>query len=146
MDPVSKKIHDREGNLHEYKIYPQKPTDVLPDVLQLLAMGAEPLARLIQIYLDAEEVDETQLDQFAAQLDWSKLGQDVRSALQTLDPAIARRLFRGVLRDGADLSVDKVYDAAYQANWSEYFKALWAIIQANGFFDFAASLLTTEEQ
>lgn len=146
MDPVETTIKDRQGNLHTYEIHPQKPTEALPDVLQLLAMGAQPLARIIQLYLEAEEVDPTQLDQFAAGMDWTQIGSDVQESLRALDPAIARRLFRRTFRDGADLSLDQVYDKAYTGNWSEYFKALWAIVQANGFLDFAASFSTTDDE
>lgn len=146
MDPVETTIKDRQGNPHRYEIYPQKPTEALPDVLQLLAMGAQPLSRVIEIYLNAEELDPQELDEFAGSLDWSLIGADIKASLQTLDPQIARRMFRKVMRDGADLGVDAVYDKAFTGNWAEYFKALWAVIQANGFLDFAGSFSTTGDE
>ncbi len=91
--------------------------------------------------MEAEGLD-AEIDEILESVDFSDIGADVEAVFRALaaNPKIVRRLFSGTFRDGADLSNDAHFDQAYAGNYTELFRAVKTIIQANGLIPFLDTL------
>lgn len=143
---------DAQGKPHTYAIQPHPAGEGTRLVLQLMAMAAEPLGRLLESKLaelitkfSSGELDmDTDVKSLAGELGdvaWSQVAGDLRRVLADVDgPALIRDLLRYTTRDGQKLAEPGAYDVAYQQNYIELLKAAAYVIQVNGFLGFTRSL------
>lgn len=125
---------------HEYEVTPHPADEGWPLGAEILALGTEPLARLLKVWLSAEDelLDGLDAESVIAQVDWGSIGSDAAAALRLLakSPSLVQRLFKYTWRDGKDLSVSSVFNEAYTANYKELVLAMKTIVVANGFLPF----------
>lgn len=134
---------DHEGEEHEYRVdvHPSREGSKL--MLALAATATEPVLQTIRMYAsEAEDGKAPQgLGDIVKHPKFSELGVALRSALLELDPEMLELLFRYTYRDGKRLASVAEYDRAYAGNWGEWTKALWKIVQVNGFAGFLSTML-----
>lgn len=137
-------LKDASGQEHSYRGVPHGAIEGQEVMWQLVALGAEPVARLAQLALSSSNVrdllnaDGAKLQQILGGADFSTVGADVRKALVATNMSkLAREILRNTMRDGKPLSVDAsgngVFDQAYRANYGELLQAVWRVVQANRF-------------
>lgn len=142
-DPKEVTLQDAAGKSHKYEIRPHPSSEGIPLTMEIMALGAEPLARLVKTWLDSgnqlEDADATSLESILDDIDWGQVGGDISRSLRLLanDPAKLQALFAYTYRDGKHLAHPQTFDDAYSANYAEWMKAIQAIVQANGFVPFS---------
>lgn len=151
MNPIELHLADARGTSHEYLITPHKGTEGVKLCRRVLGMAGAPIGRLMSGSLgdivDAVQEGELSLDSDAGELVALLEGVDVAQIVQDLQLAIGeagddlffRSLFRHTHRDGKLLADPANFDAAFQANYLELFKAAWEVIRVNGFLLFWAT-------
>lgn len=132
---------------HSYVVIPH-PTGELGRLAMKLAVGAAgPIATIIQAQKglkasveggDLQSADLLDVDLSA--IDVNALQDALFAVLDRISDAEVELIFKHTKRDGAALSVKTNYDKAFRGNWAEWFKAIFQILKANGFFDFLSSL------
>lgn len=125
-----------------YEVNPHPPTELGTFALKLASLASGPLAVLFTAR-DNMTVDEAKEE--AGEIDLSELDPaQIQSSLYEVVKHISeeeiRDLFSYTTRSGKHLSTLVNYENAYKGNWGEWYKALWNILKANGFFDFLSSL------
>jgi hypothetical protein len=138
-------LTDSNGEAHAYLVT-LHPVDEGQRILwALVALGGEPIGALMQGALGkmiAEggtlgDLLDAGADEAVARVDWSAVGRDLANAVRQTDMgALAKQILKHTTRDGQALANPAVFNAAYRANYSEYFRALWAVLQANRFLPF----------
>lgn len=147
MKPIEFTLPDAEGVAHRYVLLPHGATEGQRIVWQLIALGAEPLARLAQGLLTAEGAslrglldDPNTLKAMGARLDVSALGADLKRSIQSMPmDAITASLVSNVTRDSKQLSNPSHFDAAFACNYAELMRLLWEVIKLNRFLSLFAT-------
>jgi hypothetical protein len=148
-------INDAEGKPHSYQIRSHPTAEGLDLMVELVGLGAEPIGRLIEGALKAEDVagmlgralsgaveegevgagDVSALGSALQGLDLAAVGRDLRGVLATAKAApLLQRLVRHSFRDGQSLAHPPHFAAAYQRNYFELLQAAWQVIRVNRFF------------
>jgi len=148
MEPIEFSLPDGDGVAHRYVLVPHGATDGERIVWQLVAFGAEPLARLAQALFLLEGAtlrsmmdDPTALKRMGERLDTSALGGDLKRSITTMPMAeIRAALVSRCTRDGKQLSNPAHYDAAFSRNYGELGRLLWEVIKANRFLSLFATI------
>lgn len=132
------KTHSFEIKGHQYTCTPHDGIDGQPLFFELLAMGCEPLFKLLA---NANAEEGLQVQALAAS------ASDVSASLRRLaaHPELFRALFKHTTRNGVALSGDGAFRAAYAANWAEQILAARQIVEINGFVAFIKDLLSSDE-
>ena len=142
-------LADTSGNPHDYTVQPHPAGEGTRLVLTLMGLAGEPLGRLLESELGgvAEKIKsgEVSLDddvsELAKGIDFSAIARDLRMALAAVDgPQLFCDILKYTHRDGHPLAESGHYDAAYQQNYGELLKAVWRVVQVNGFLGFIGSL------
>jgi hypothetical protein len=123
----------------EYIVTPHDGIEGLPVVLEIAALGAEPLVNLIKSAIQANSsakgLDPADL---INSLDMEALAESVQGSLQRLAerPQMVQNLFIRTIRNGEQLANPTAFRQAYQGRWKEFGLALIEIVKLNGFIPF----------
>lgn len=115
------KLKDREGKEHAYETTAFRPTPGSALRARVAAVVAEPL--LIGLY---------ELRR-GAEGDAGKVALALRSSLQSLPADLIPAILEHTNRDGSPLSVEAVFDDAYERNYAELDGAIWEVVKYNDF-------------
>jgi hypothetical protein len=143
-------IKDADGNDRRYEVTPHNAVQGQAIMWDLVALGAEPVARLADSALKSEEVVAglasalasggvgKLLDGGAVELlggiDLGAVGADVKRAIVSMPmQRLTRDILRHTTREGRALSDDTVFGLAYQANYGELLRAVWEVVKINRF-------------
>lgn len=147
MEDTTFELTDSQGETHDYRVSPHPSREGSTLMLQIGSLLSEPLLEAIRALVSRTERNQglmdAEIEDLVGQLDLSKIGGSLRSSLAELDADTLHSFFRHTTRDGKDLGNGSIYDAAYKGNWGEWVRALWQIIQANGFIAFLPTTPTS---
>lgn len=139
--PIVFKLKDREGTEHTYEAFPHPATEGEKVMWTLVALGAEPLARLVGGVIAVSDGADTlgqilELDRekVMSDVDWGSVGGDIKTSVLSMNmPALRQSLFSYVQRDGEPLNNKQAFDRAYTRNYWELGLALWMMVRENHF-------------
>lgn len=159
-------LADSQGKAHNYVVNAHPAGEGTPLVLYVISLAAEPIGRLVEtkaadlidVVINKIASGELSPDDDVSKLkeviggedvqrllhgiEWSRVAADIRVSLAALDtPQLIRQVLKYTHRDGKNLALDGEYDQAYTRNYMELFKAVWAVVQFNGFAGFTISLV-----
>lgn len=122
----------------EYMVTPHDGIEGLPVILEIAALGAEPLLNIIKTMLQAKSVDSMAPEDMLSSLDLETLSESLQSSLHRLSerPSIVQNLFIRTIRNGEQLANPTAFRQAYQGRWKEFGLALIEIVKLNGFIPF----------
>jgi hypothetical protein len=124
-------------------------------IFKLFAVAAEPLGRVLdsvisqvvkkvisgEITLDGDVKDV--LKSLDGDFDFSSVAGDLKLALATInEQQLIKDLLKYVVREGASLASQAVFDRAFANNYGELAALLIRVIVENGFLGFFTSALT----
>lgn len=144
-------LKSQRGTEHSYSVQPHPASEGTRLVLTLMGLAGEPLGRLFQskaaeliTQFQAGEVSlDSDLGGLLQSVPWAEVARDVRTALASVD---GQQLFLDILkytlRDNQQLSSSGVFDIAYQQNYIELLRAVWKVVEVNGFLGFIGSSLS----
>lgn len=115
-----------------------------PLACEILALGAEPLARVLGTWIAAEDSLQESgasvegLQEALAQVDWTSIGGDVAEALRFLakNKPLMKRLLVTTWRNNKHLDHPDVFNEAFTGNYKELFLCLKEVVRLNGFLLF----------
>ena len=146
MDPIEFTLPDADGVAHRYVLLPHGATEGQRIVFQLVALGAEPLARLAQGLLTIEGVslkrllnDPAALKTLGEKLDVAALGGDIKRSIASMPDQLTAALVSRCTRDGKQLSNPSHFDTAFARNYGELARLLWEVIRVNRFLSLFAT-------
>jgi hypothetical protein len=139
-----------DGLEHRYTVVLHDAVAGQAIMWDLVALGAEPMARLAESALKSEQVIAglssalasggagKLLDGGAAELlgglDLGSVGADVKRAITSMPmPKLTRDILRHTTRDEKPLANDGVFGSAYQGNYGELLRAVWEVAKINRF-------------
>lgn len=153
-------LKSRDGNNHQYDVAMHPAIEGMQVSAQLGSLGIPTLVVALGSALESQEMraavaqafakggsstDKSrgldELMRIAGGFDFSTIGTEVRTALQ--DPRLAtlvRAVLQHTTRDDVVLSGDVALNGAFTGNYMEMWKAVWEIVQVNGFFPELPSL------
>lgn len=146
-------LQDADGQTHRYEVLPHPPTEGFRVCSRIAAAIVDPLAgtalsalaRTVPQALKRARgeggkidlgriMDDPEILDSIAGLDFSSTGPALRRAVESLDLALMRDVLRHANRDGKPLSSDLVFDTAYSRNYGELMSAAWKVGAYNRFF------------
>lgn len=149
MDPSQQPSNAVEEiiNGKTYIITPHPASKGKRLALKMLALGAKPLANLIQKGIDSKNKAMSAgdvVDKDVAEvlgdlgLNLNELAGDLSFVLNALaeNDELLVDLFHHTKREGQWLRAEAAFDGAYSANYAEMYQAAIKIIQVNGFLSF----------
>lgn len=147
FDPTRRfTLKDSEGVEHEYEIALVPPSQGMAMQFQLMALVVEPLAPLlggvassVMASIDSaapgakiKDID-FDLEALVGALDFGAVGATLSSVVARIPPSLIRQLIGTAHRDRQSLKGQGAFDAAYQGNYMELYRAVAKIVQLNGF-------------
>lgn len=133
-------LKDGAGDVHEYTVMRHGAVEGQDVMWQLVALGAEPIARIAQIALvsgnirELIDADSAKLEQMLGGADFSTVGADVRKAIVATNMSkLAREVLRHTSRDDKPLHDNIAFGNAYSGNYGELLQAVWRVVQTNRF-------------
>lgn len=144
-------LKDQKGAEHSYSVQPHPASEGTRLVLTLMGLAGEPLGRLFQskaadliTQFQAGEISlDADLGGLLQSVPWPAIAKDVRNAIACLDgQGLFSDILKYTMRDGKPLSQGIVFDIAYQQNYIELLRAVWKVVEVNGFLGFIGSSLS----
>lgn len=137
-------LRDAKGDPHAYVIGLHNPTEGTAIALRLVGSVADPLMRLLGQRAVLEKALAAFKDSGAADpaalmfdalgsIDIANAGVDVAKVIDGLGPKFIRDVLQFTTRDGAPLSQDVHFNAAYRGNYFEMFRAVVEVCKVNRF-------------
>jgi hypothetical protein len=144
-------IKDADGVDRHYEVTPHNAVQGQAIMWDLVALGAEPMARLASSALKSEEVVAALASTLAEKggaaklldggvvellgdIDIGAVGADLKRAIMSMPMAkLTREILRHTTREGRPLSDDTAFGLAYQANYGELLRAVWEVAKINRF-------------
>lgn len=124
---------------HSYQIAPHSTGDLGPLALKLAALASGPLLAVLKSQAEGQSFGDIDLSQISA----DEVQRSLLTVASNLTQEDLRLLFSMTQRDGKHLSDPLQYDLAYKGAWQEFFLALKAILEVNGFLSFLDSSAAT---
>ena len=143
-------LTDARGDPHDYLVAEHPAGDGMTILYELLGLGIPSVIGLIGAALKSEdllgavldavgggklEFGAAQLSHALSEIDFSKVGPEIRIALGTgKAPALTRQILSRTHRDGKPLRDDAHFNLAFQANYGELLRLIWKVCSINRFF------------
>lgn len=144
-------LNDRDGTPQHYIVVTHQPSEALHLTLRQtgqlgIALGAllegsmGELAEILTESQDLLDIDTAEIATILGAVQWSEVTAKFMELLTANDsPQFMRQMFRHTYRNGKPLHQDLNFNAAYRANYLEFYHALWRIVEVNRFVGFTVT-------
>ena len=129
----TKTFKDADGAEHQYLCIQYPALKGINLAQDILAVAADPLAELLNAFQKSGIPGDDQAfsDILADGVDTAAMARGISKLAGALDERMILRVFSHTTRNGANLSNENLFDAAFTANYSELFDAIAWVLTSN---------------